>query len=143
MSNFCLVTDKPSIDASFSVYTSYYRNRVGLSENKLSICARLNQSYLNKIVNDKVRDVPIEVLVNISLVLHLTPEEVIDYFARCERAFSPANPIHKYYLYLIFVYSQKPKSYKYLSATALSTTLTYADDYLIAHGFPPLPNCNL
>ena len=83
MSNFCLVTDKPSIDASFSVYTSYYRNRVGLSENKLSICARLNQSYLNKIVNDKVRDVPIEVLVNISLVLHLTPEEVIDYFARC------------------------------------------------------------
>ena len=52
------------------------------------------------------QNVPVETLVSLCLVLRLNEDEAADYLARCERAFSPAKPVHQCYLELIRLYSQ-------------------------------------
>lgn len=114
-----------------------------MTQNKLSICARINQPRLNKIVNGTIQNVPVETLVNLCLVLRLSETESIDYLARFERAFSPAKPVHQCYLALIRMYSEKQQDYHNVSIERLQMTLSDADDYLNARGFPALPDCNL
>ena len=85
---------RPDSNASFGIYLDYYTQRAEISQNRLAACARLNQSYLNKIANGKLKNVPIEALVNICLALRLSGDEAKDLLARKERALSPANPAH-------------------------------------------------
>ena len=92
---------KPRDDAPFGVYLDYYTQRVGLTQNRLSVCARINQSRMNKIANERIKDVSVDTLLNLCLVLHLNREEAEDLLSRKERAFSPANPMHKAYMILI------------------------------------------
>lgn len=128
--------------ASFGLYTHYYARRVGLSQNKLSVCARMSQSRLNKIVNGIIQNVSVETLVNLCLVLRLNEYEAVDYLARCERAFSPAKPVHQCYLELIRIYAQTEHNYAGIPAEKLQNVLDETDDYLRAKGFPALPDCN-
>ena len=93
--------------ASFKQYLDYYTQRAGLSENKLAIFSRLNQSTLNKIANGRLKNVNISMLICICLALGLNEAESIDLLSRRERAFSPANDTHRVYLELIRIYSMK------------------------------------
>lgn len=61
--------------ASFKQYIDFYTERVGLSENKLALCARLYQQRLNKISNGKIKNANIETLVCICLPLGLDVTE--------------------------------------------------------------------
>ena len=45
--------------ASFKQYLDYYTQRAGLTENKLALFSRLNQSTLNKIANGKMQNVSV------------------------------------------------------------------------------------
>lgn len=103
----------------------------------------MSQSRLNKIVNETIQNVPVETLVSLCLVLRLNEDEAVDYLARYERAFSPAKPVHQCYLELIRLYSQAEQNYRGVSNEELQAVLNEADDYLIAKGFPALPDCNL
>ena len=100
--------------ASFKQYLDYYTQRAGLSENKLAIFSRLNQSTLNKIANGRLKNVNISMLICICLALGLNEAESIDLLSRRERAFSPANDTHRVYLELIRIYSMKKIDYKRL-----------------------------
>ena len=73
----------------------YYSKRAGLSETKLALCTRENQQRLNKIARGQLKNVDVETLVRICLVLRLTEEESVDLMSRRERAFSPAEPVHR------------------------------------------------
>lgn len=64
--------------ASFKQYLDYYTQRAGLSENKLAIFSRLNQSTLNKIANGRLKNVNISMLICICLALGLNEAESID-----------------------------------------------------------------
>ena len=99
----------------------------------------MSQSRLNKIVNETIQNVPVKTLVSLCLVLRLNEDDL----ARCERAFSPAKPVHQCYLELIRLYSQAEQNYRGVSNEELQAVLNEADDYLIAKGFPALPDCNL
>jgi len=132
----------PEITAPFNQYLDYYRDRVGLSQNKLAICARINQSRLNKIYNGKIKNVGVDTLVNMCLVFALTESESRDFLARKERAFSPASPVHQAYLELIHIYSRKKLVYN-TSQQNLSSILDEADEYLKERDFSELPNANL
>ena len=142
---FCSSRPRPaelSDTASFWLYTDYYARRVGLSQNKLSICARMSQSKLNKIVNETIRNVSVETLVSLCLVLRLNEDEAVDYLARRERAFSPAKPVHQCYLKLIRIYSQTEKNYRDVPKEKLQMVLSEADNYLSRNNFPTLSDEN-
>ncbi|MBR5472306.1 MAG: hypothetical protein IKU81_09415 [Oscillibacter sp.] len=126
--------------ATFGQYADFYTRRVGLTQNKLAACARVNQSRLNKIVNETIRDVPVNLLVNLCLVLGLDQVEAKDFLARKERAFSPANPMHQCYLELIQIYAEKELDYRCIPVCDLSSVLDEADTYLEKRGFSTLPN---
>ena len=128
--------------ASFGLYADFYTRRVGLTQNKLAVCARVNQSRLNKIVNGTIKDVPVDVLVNLCLVLGLDQIEAIDFLARKERAFSPANPMHECYLELIHIYADKEPDYSRVPVHKLSSVLGEADAFLAVNGFEKLPDCD-
>ena len=68
--------------ASFKQYLDYYTQRAGLSENKLAIFSRLNQSTLNKIANGRLKNVNISMLICICLALGLNEAESIDLLSR-------------------------------------------------------------
>ena len=131
---------KPRNDAPFGVFLDYYTQRAELTQNRLSVGARINQSRLNKIANDRIRDVSVDTLVNLCLVLHLDREEAKDLLSRKERAFSPANPVHRAYLELIDEYSSR--EIDYTNDMMLSTALGWADEYLASQGCPALPNAD-
>jgi len=133
---------KPSKTASFNQYLDYYMERVGLSQNKLAVCARINQSRLNKIYNGKIKTVGVDTLVCICLALGLSEAEACDLLARQERAFSPAKPVHQAYLELIQIYSRKNLVYN-TTPQNLSVILDEADAYLKERGFSELPNADL
>lgn len=128
--------------ASFGLYLDFYTRRAGLTENKLAVCARINQPTLNKMRNNRKHSMSVDTLVCLCLVLGLTEEEARDLMARKERAFSPADPRHTALLELIRVYAEKEINYT-ADRITLSTILEDADTYLIKRGFGPLPNCNL
>lgn len=121
--------------ASGKQYIDYYTERVSLSENKLATGMRTYQQMLNKIVHGEIKNVRVVTLVCMCLVLGLTVPESKDLLARFERAFSPANPVHTVYLELIEIYSKRDIDYNHLE-----NILDYADEYLIARGYDPLPN---
>lgn len=125
--------------ASFKQYLDHYTQRAGLSENKLALFARLNQSTLNKIANGIMKNVDVSMLVCICLALGLNEAESVDLLARRERAFSPANDTHRVYLELIRIYSTKKIDYKLLENDA-QQLLEEADIYLRNEGKDPLPN---
>ena len=129
--------------ATFGQYADFYTRRVGLTQNKLAVCARVNQSRLNKIVNEIIKDVPVDILVNLCLVLGLNQVEAKDFLARKERAFSPANPMHQCYLELIQIYAEKELDYRCIPVCDLSSVLDEADTYLEKRDFPALPNYHL
>ena len=133
---------KPAKTAPFKDHLNYYMDRVGLSQNRLALCARINQSRLNKIYNGVIRNVGVDTLVCICLALGLNEDEAQDLLARQERAFSPAEPAHQAYLELIRIYSKKEIIYDTIPQN-LSTILEYADAYLIERKFAELPNANL
>lgn len=124
--------------SSFKEYLDYYAQRAGLSENKLAIFSRLNQSTLNKIANGVMKNVDISMLVCICLALGLNEAESIDLLSRRERAFSPANDTHRVYLELIRMYSMKEIDYKIENDP--QQLLEEADAYLRKEGKAPLPN---
>lgn len=95
------------------------------------------QQRLNKISNGQIKNAGVEILTSLCLVLGLNVEEAKDLLARYERAFSPSKPVHQAYLELIEIYSKRDIDYN-----NLDTILDYADEYLIARGFAPLPNVN-
>ena len=128
--------------ASFGLYLDFYTRRVGLSENKLADCARMNQSALNKMRNDERHSMSVDILACLCLALGLTEEEAKDLMARKARAFSPADPRHTALLELIRIYAEKEIDYT-VDRVTRSTLLDDADAYLIERGFAPLPNCNL
>lgn len=115
--------------------------RAGLSQNKLAVCARINQPRLNKICNGVIKNAGVDTLVCICLALGLTESESRDLLARQERAFSPAKPVHAAYLELIRLYSTKKRPHD-LSQVNLSTVLIEADHYLQERGFPELPDAD-
>ena len=117
----------------------HYMDRIGLTENKLSICIRVNQQYLNKITNRQIKNVDVSNLVCICLALCMSLDESIDMLSRFERAFSPASPLHHAYQELIEIYSEKNINYKDKSLN-LGDVLEEADQYLVTHGCAPLPD---
>lgn len=135
------LVSKPCETASFGLYLDYYTTRADLTQNKLAVCARINQSRLNKIANGGIKDISVDTLVCLCLSLRLREEEVADFLARKERAFSPANPVHRHYLDLIRIYPKKQSNYN-ISAQELSAVLSEADDYLKEHNCAALPSCD-
>ena len=130
----------PDSSASFGVYLDYYAQRKEINQSRLAACARLNQPYLNKIANGKVKNVPIEAIVNVCLALQLSQDEAKDLLARRERAFSPANPAHQVYMELIGEYHKKTIDYK--DDMEVTNFLLEADKQLQRKGFPPLPDAD-
>lgn len=125
-----------SESASFKLYLDYYTQRVGLTENKLALGARIHQQRLNKISNGIVKNVDVETLVRLCLVLGLTEQEAVDLMARRERALSPANLLHRAYRELLNIYAKKKIDYQ-AGAVALANILNEADEYLKSRGFEP------
>ena len=130
----------PADSASFGEYLNYYTQRAKISQNRLAICARINQSYLNKLANGRINDAPVDTLVSICLALRLSQDEARDLLARKERAFSPANPTHQIYMELIDKYHMKQIDYK--DKMEIANFLVEADAYLAGKGCPVLPNAN-
>lgn len=97
--------------ASYKLYVDLYTQRVGLTENKLAFAIRDHQQRLNNISNGNLKNVDVETLVKICLVLGLNEEESVDLMARRERALSPADPVHRVYWELICLYSKKEINY--------------------------------
>lgn len=128
---------KPSKTASFKEYIEYYVKRRGWSQSRLAVCARLNQSQVNKIMNERVNNISVDVLVCLCLALQLTVPESKDLLARAQRAFSPALPQHDAYQKLIAIYALKD-----LSGEENSNMLVYADQYLQKRNLVSLPNVN-
>ena len=95
---------KPPKNASFKEYIEYYLKIKGWSQSRLAECARLNQSQLNKIINARVNNVSVDVLVCLCLALQLTVPQSKDLMARAQRTFSPALPKHDAYQKLIALY---------------------------------------
>ena len=117
--------------------------RVGISQNKLALCARINQSYLNRLYNRRIKNVSTDTLVSICLALGLNEEEAEDLMSRIERVLSPSNPLHSVYRELIRIYSKMEIDYKVCNVR-LSAILDFADSYLKERGYTgALPNCNL
>lgn len=107
-----------------------------MTENKLALGARIYQQRLNKISNGIVKNVDVETLVRLCLVLGLTEQEAVDLMARRERAFSPANPLHRAYRELLGIYAQRKIGCQ-TGAVALANILNEADEYLKSRGFEP------
>ena len=128
---------KPSKTASFKEYMEYYLQRKDWSQSRLAVCARLNQSQVNKIMNEKVNNISVDVLVCLCLALQLTVPESKDLLARVQRAFSPALPQHDAYQKLIAIYALMD-----LRGEDGSNMLVYADQYLSRRNLAPLPNVN-
>lgn len=126
---------KPAATASFEEYLKYYARRKGWSQSRLAVCARLNHSHINKIINGNVYNISVDVLTCISLVLQLTLEESKDLLARTERAFSPASDQHQAYQELIAIYASPEHSFK-----EGNNMLSFADDYLKERKLARLPN---
>ena len=123
--------------ASYKLYVDLYTQRVGLTENKLAFAIRDHQQRLNNISNGNLKNVDVETLVKICLVLGLNEEESVDLMARRERALSPADPVHRVYRELICLYSKKEINYN-VPSDKLENILNDADQYLKDRGFPPL-----
>ena len=128
--------------SSYKLYIDYYTHRVGLTENKLALCIRQSQQRLNNISNGKLKNVDVETLVRICLVLGLDEKESIDLMARRERALSPAVPVHSVYLELIRLYSKKKINYN-VPPNDLEQILNDADQYLEMRGFDPFEYKNI
>ena len=129
-------TVKPKATASFKQYIEYYLKRRNWSQNRLAICARLNQPQINKMINGRKNNMNIDELVCICLALQLTPKEADDLLARAERALSPASPLHTAYRRLIKIFSDKQiDCFDW-------ETLDEADEYLLIRKLPALPNNN-
>ena len=122
--------------ASYKLYVDLYTQRVGLTENKLAFAIRDHQQRLNNISNGNLKNVDVETLVKICLVLGLNEEESVDLMARRERALSPADPVHRVYWELICLYSKKEINYN-VPSDKLENILNDADQYLKDRGFPP------
>lgn len=135
MTNGQIKLSKPAVTASFEEYLKYYARRKGWSQSRLAVCARLNQSHINKIINGNVYNISVDVLTCISLALQLTLEESKDLLARTERAFSPASNQHQAYQELIAIYSSPEFTYQ-----EGGNMLSFADDYLMEHNLALLPN---
>ena len=125
---------KPVKTASFKEYMEYYLNKKGWSQSQLAEAARLNQPYVNKLINGKVHDVSVETMMCICLVLQLTVPETKDLLSRVQRAFSPAMERHDFYQKLLAIYV-----FKDFTGMEERNILNDADDYLAKHGLPPLP----
>lgn len=125
---------KPGKTASFKEYIEYYLNKKGWSQNQLADAARLNQPYVNKLINGKVSDVSIATMMCICLSLQLTVPETKDLLSRVQRAFSPALELHDFYQKLLAIYV-----FKDFAGIEERNILVCADDYLAKHGLPPLP----
>lgn len=128
---------RPASNASFEKYIDFYTQREKITVNRLATCARLNQSYLYKIIKGRINDVPVDILVCVCLALRLSLDEAKDLLARKERAFSPANEVHQKYMELIEKYHQKEVNYK--DNKAITRFLTEADEDLRKANFPDLP----
>ena len=115
----------------------YYLKRRDWSQSRLAVCARLNQSQVNKIMNEKVNNISVDVLVCLCLALQLTVPESKDLLARVQRAFSHALPQHDAYQKLIAIYVLMD-----LRGEDGSNMLVYADQYLSRRNLAPLPNVN-
>ena len=126
---------KPCATASFEEYLKYYIRRRGWSQSRLAVCARLNQSHINKIVNGNVYNTSVDVLTCISLALQLTLDESKDLLARTERAFSPASDQHQAYQELITIYSSSERKFE-----EGNNMLAFADAYLKERKLARLPN---
>ena len=122
--------------ASYKLYVDLYTQRVGLTENKLAFAIRDHQQRLNNISNGNLKNVDVETLVKICLVLGLNEEESVDLMTRRERALSPADPVHRVYWELICLYSKKEINYN-VPSDKLENILNDADQYLKDRGFPP------
>ena len=127
---------KPSKTASFKEYIEYYMSRKNWSQSQLSVCARLNQPYLNKIINERIRFPEIDILVCIVLALQLTEKECEDLLSRVERAFSPAIHSHTVFREIIRIYAKKE-----LMTKVDVNMLNEADEYAKKRG-GYLPDCN-
>ena len=128
---------KPSKTASFKEYMEYYVKRRDWSQSRLAVCARLNQSQVNKIMHERVNNISVDVLVCLCLALQLTVPESKDLLARAQRAFSPALPQHDAYQKLIAIYALKD-----FNGQEGSNMLVYADQYLQKRNLASLPNVN-
>ena len=122
--------------ASYKLYVDLYTQRVGLTENKLAFAIRDHQQRLNNISNGNLKNVDVETLVKICLVLGLNEEESVDLMARRERALSPADPVHRVYWELICLYSKKEINYN-VPSDKLENILNDADQYLKDRGTTP------
>ena len=129
---------KPRKDDSFGLHLNYYTQRAGISQNTLANCARVNQPWLNKLSNGKIKDTSVGELLCLCLALRLSVKESKDLLSRKARAFSPAEPMHGVYLELIEEYHKKEIDYK--NAPGISEFLVDADNTLTSKGYPPLPS---
>ena len=135
MTNGQIKLSKPAATASFEEYLKYYARRKDWSQSRLAVCARLNQSHINKIINGNVYNISVDVLTCISLALQLTLEESKDLLARTERAFSPASDQHQAYQELIAIYASPEYTFE-----EGNNMLSFADDYLEKRKLARLPN---
>ncbi len=128
---------RPDKTASFKEYITYYMQRKNLSQSQLARCALLNQSQVNKIVNERIMNIPVDTLVCLCLALQLSVAEAEDLLSRAERAFSPASAQHRGYLELIHLFSNLK-----FDCDHGEQMLYTADNFLVERGLAALPNAD-
>ena len=114
---------------------NYYLKRKNWSQSRLAVCARIPQPQINKIINGKINNLEVDILICICLALQLNKNESVDLLARASRAISPASPCYHAYYDLIEIYSKKEILYE-----RDDNFLIEADEYLRKRKLPRLPS---
>ncbi len=126
---------RPSDTATFEEYLNYYLERRNWSQSRLAACARISQPQINKIINGRINNIEIDILICICLALQLSTKESVDLLARASRAISPASICYHAYYELIDIYSKKE-----IVSDKIDDFLSDADEYLKKRKLPRLPS---
>lgn len=126
---------RPTDTATFEEYLNYYLERKNWSQSRLAACARISQPQINKIINGKINNIEVDILICICLALQLNTKESVDLLARASRAISPASPCCHAYYELIGIYSEKK-----IVSDKIDDFLSDADEYLKQRKLPRLPS---
>ena len=126
---------RPTDTATFEEYLNYYLERKNWSQSKLAACSRISQPQINRIINGKINNIEVDILICICLALQLNKNESVDLLARASRAISPASPCYHAYYELIGIYSKKK-----IVSDKIDDFLSDADEYLKQRKLPRLPS---
>ena len=130
------ITDETTAQECFD----WYCHRSGMSEHKVCTLAQINQPWVNKVLRGAIKTNDIDKLINLCLVLRLSPAETADFLARIERALSPANMCHRAYLELLAIGCGEQQVDVEEDLSDPRQILEHANRYLRERGYPELPS---